>query len=388
MGLIGSVFAVASRRRPAARRLLRRDALLALGLLRQPADRRAAPCSSSSSACTCTCPRSATQIDYLGAALLTAGVSALILVTTWGGNEYAWGSPTIVGARRRRRRAARASSSCRSAAPPEPIIPLKLFRSRGLQRRVLARLRDRPGDVRRDHLHPAVPAARLRRQPDELRPADAAADGRPADREHPLRPRDQPDRPLQGRSRSPAPRSRRVGLFLLSRLEVDTPPWVASVYMLVRRRRHRPRDAGARARRPERRAAARHRRRHLHRDVLPLAWAARSASRCSARSSPRAWPTSSRRCPAAAAAQLQRRRQHQPGRRSTRCPPASATTSWSRSSTRCSRSSSSARRSPLVAFVLAWLLKEVPLRATNHAPPDQVTDPGLELEYEEPVSRS
>ena len=33
------------------------------------------------------------SIDYLGAALLTAGVSALILVTTWGGSEYAWGSP-------------------------------------------------------------------------------------------------------------------------------------------------------------------------------------------------------------------------------------------------------------------------------------------------------
>jgi len=42
----------------------------------------------------------------------------------------------------------------------------------------------------------------------------------------------------------------------------------------------------------------------------------------------------------------------------------------------------------LIAFVLACLLKEVPLRASNHAPPDQVSDPGLELEYEEPVSRS
>ena len=41
----------------------------------------------------------------------------------------------------------------------------------------------------------------------------------------------------------------------------------------------------------------------------------------------------------------------------------------------------------LIAFVLACLLKEVPLRASNHAPPDQVTDPGLELEYQEPVSR-
>ena len=46
-------------------------------------------------------------IDYLGAALLTAGVSALILVTTWGGNQYAWGSAVIVGLGDRRRRAAR-----------------------------------------------------------------------------------------------------------------------------------------------------------------------------------------------------------------------------------------------------------------------------------------
>jgi EmrB/QacA subfamily drug resistance transporter len=37
------------------------------------------------------------QIDFLGAALLTAGVTALILVTTWGGTQYAWGSPTILG---------------------------------------------------------------------------------------------------------------------------------------------------------------------------------------------------------------------------------------------------------------------------------------------------
>ena len=39
----------------------------------------------------------------------------------------------------------------------------------------------------------------------------------------------------------------------------------------------------------------------------------------------------------------------------------------------------------LVAFILAWRLKEVPLRGTTHAPPpDPVTDPGLEAEYEEP----
>jgi EmrB/QacA subfamily drug resistance transporter len=36
------------------------------------------------------------DIDYLGAGVLVAGVSALLLVTVWGGSQYAWGSPTII----------------------------------------------------------------------------------------------------------------------------------------------------------------------------------------------------------------------------------------------------------------------------------------------------
>ncbi|MEU6390467.1 MDR family MFS transporter [Streptomyces sp. NPDC046939] len=36
-------------------------------------------------------------IDYLGIALVAIGASALILATSWGGNEYAWGSATIIG---------------------------------------------------------------------------------------------------------------------------------------------------------------------------------------------------------------------------------------------------------------------------------------------------
>ena len=36
-------------------------------------------------------------IDYLGFALLAGAVSSLVLLTTWGGNEYAWSSPTILG---------------------------------------------------------------------------------------------------------------------------------------------------------------------------------------------------------------------------------------------------------------------------------------------------
>ncbi|MFI0235847.1 MDR family MFS transporter [Streptomyces sp. NPDC016845] len=43
--------------------------------------------------------KSATRpaIDYLGIALVAIGASALILATSWGGNEYAWGSATIIG---------------------------------------------------------------------------------------------------------------------------------------------------------------------------------------------------------------------------------------------------------------------------------------------------
>ncbi|MEU1315976.1 MDR family MFS transporter [Streptomyces tibetensis] len=36
-------------------------------------------------------------IDYLGIALVAVGASALILATSWGGNEYPWGSGVIIG---------------------------------------------------------------------------------------------------------------------------------------------------------------------------------------------------------------------------------------------------------------------------------------------------
>ncbi len=35
-------------------------------------------------------------IDYLGSALMVAGVSCLLLVASWGGTEYGWTSPTII----------------------------------------------------------------------------------------------------------------------------------------------------------------------------------------------------------------------------------------------------------------------------------------------------
>jgi EmrB/QacA subfamily drug resistance transporter len=37
------------------------------------------------------------RIDWLGAGLLSVGITSLVLITTWGGGQYAWGSPQILG---------------------------------------------------------------------------------------------------------------------------------------------------------------------------------------------------------------------------------------------------------------------------------------------------
>ncbi len=41
--------------------------------------------------------RQSHRIDYLGAVLMLVGVTAALLVTVWGGTQYAWASPTIIG---------------------------------------------------------------------------------------------------------------------------------------------------------------------------------------------------------------------------------------------------------------------------------------------------
>jgi EmrB/QacA subfamily drug resistance transporter len=69
------------------------------------------------------------KIDYPGAGLLVGGVSSLLLVTVWGGREYAWGSPLIitlalVGL------ALIGLFLWWEVRTPEPILPLRLFRDR------------------------------------------------------------------------------------------------------------------------------------------------------------------------------------------------------------------------------------------------------------------
>ncbi|MFJ7631335.1 MFS transporter [Streptomyces sp. NPDC097595] len=69
------------------------------------------------------------RIDFLGAGLAAAFSTALLLVTEWGGEDYAWTSPVIVGL------AVAAAVALglflwRQAAAAEPILPLSLFRLR------------------------------------------------------------------------------------------------------------------------------------------------------------------------------------------------------------------------------------------------------------------
>ncbi|GHA76400.1 MFS transporter [Streptomyces termitum] len=69
------------------------------------------------------------RFDVLGALLLAAASTCLVLLTSWGGTEYAWGDRVIIGL------------GCGAAGAtllflvverlaPEPLIPLRLFRDR------------------------------------------------------------------------------------------------------------------------------------------------------------------------------------------------------------------------------------------------------------------
>ncbi|MFF3004887.1 MDR family MFS transporter [Kitasatospora sp. NPDC057940] len=67
-------------------------------------------------------------IDYLGIALVAIGASALILATSWGGNEYAWGSGVIItlfagGA------VALGLFCWVESRAVEPMLPMRLFRN-------------------------------------------------------------------------------------------------------------------------------------------------------------------------------------------------------------------------------------------------------------------
>ncbi|MPY45695.1 MFS transporter, partial [Streptomyces phyllanthi] len=76
-----------------------------------------------------TADRSWRRVDFLGAALLTLGITSIVLVTTWGGTEYAWDSSVImeltaIGV------AALVGFVFWETRAAEPVMPLHIFRSR------------------------------------------------------------------------------------------------------------------------------------------------------------------------------------------------------------------------------------------------------------------
>jgi EmrB/QacA subfamily drug resistance transporter len=176
-------------------------------------------------------PKHRHRIDYLGATLLTAGVRALILVTTWGGNQYAWGSLTIVvlavvGV------ALLGVFLKQETRAAEPIIPLKLFRSRVFS------IASSIGFVIGLAMFGAIIFIPL-----FLQLVYGVSPTSSGLRMLPLMGGLLTASILSGRAISKLGRYKvfpivgtavtTLGLFLLSRLEVDTPPWLASVFMLV-----------------------------------------------------------------------------------------------------------------------------------------------------------
>jgi EmrB/QacA subfamily drug resistance transporter len=67
------------------------------------------------------------RIDYAGAALIAGALTSILLLTTWGGRQYAWDSAAILGLG-----AAAAvllgAFVAQERRAPEPILPLRLFR--------------------------------------------------------------------------------------------------------------------------------------------------------------------------------------------------------------------------------------------------------------------
>jgi hypothetical protein len=176
-------------------------------------------------------PHRSHRIDYLGAALLSGGVGALILLATWGGTEYAWGSNEIIGLGIVGV-ALLAAFVWQERRAAEPILPLQLFRSR------IFSVANAMGFTIGMAMFGAIIFIPLFLQ--IVYGVSAQSSGL---RTIPLMAGLLGSAILSGRAISRIGRYRPfpiagtavlvVGMFLLSLLGVDTPPWVASAYMVV-----------------------------------------------------------------------------------------------------------------------------------------------------------
>jgi EmrB/QacA subfamily drug resistance transporter len=176
-------------------------------------------------------PTTRHKIDFLGAGLLTGAVGCLILLTTWGGNQYAWGSSTIIGLAIAGI-VLLATFIWQERRAEEPIVPLSLFRSR------IFVVSNAMGFTIGMAMFGSIIFIPL-----FLQLVYGASPTSSGLRMLPLMAGLLAASITSGRAISRMGRYRMfpilgsgtlvVGMFLLSRLTVSTPPWLASVYMLV-----------------------------------------------------------------------------------------------------------------------------------------------------------
>ncbi|MGZ4408285.1 MAG: MFS transporter, partial [Gaiellaceae bacterium] len=176
-------------------------------------------------------PHNRHRIDYLGATLLSGGVGALILLTSWGGVEYGWGSAVIIGLG--------ALGALLLAAflwqerrAEEPIVPLALFRS------PVFNVSSAMGATIGMAMFGAIIFIPL-----FLQIVYGVSPTSSGLRTIPLMAGLLVSMILSGRTISRIGRYKAfpiagtavlvVGMYLLSRLEVGTAPWIASAYMVV-----------------------------------------------------------------------------------------------------------------------------------------------------------
>ena len=116
-------------RRSAAGRRPRAARRLAVGVLREPAGRRAGPGRAHPAPAGAGAGRAGDPLDAGGAALLAGATAAFMLVCIWGGQRYAWSSAEIAGLAAAAAVLAGALVAHERRAP-DPIVPFHLLRTR------------------------------------------------------------------------------------------------------------------------------------------------------------------------------------------------------------------------------------------------------------------
>jgi EmrB/QacA subfamily drug resistance transporter len=171
------------------------------------------------------------SIDYLGAALIVAGVSSLLLALVWGGGKYPWGSATVIGLLVAAFVLIVAFVFWELRAQ-EPILPMRLFRNSIFTTTSLV------GFVIGTAMFGAIVFI-----PVYLRVVDGVSPTKAGLLMLPLMVGILTSSISSGKAISHMGRYKAfpiagtavigIGIYLLSRLDVDTPAWQYSIYFFV-----------------------------------------------------------------------------------------------------------------------------------------------------------